>query len=123
MSGKRILIVDDEPYLIRSLSFVLRKEGYQVESAIDGLEALEKVKLIHPHLVFLDLHLPKMDGFEACKKIKSDPDLQQTYVILLTAKGQEADRKKGMAAGANEYLTKPFSPKDLVAHLRGIFSP
>ena len=123
MPGKRILIVDDEPYLIRSLSFVLKKEGYQIDSAIDGLEALEKIKSFHPNLVFLDLHLPKMDGFEVCKKIKSDPELQQTYVILLTAKGQEDDRKKGMAAGANEYLTKPFSPKELVAHLRGIFSP
>ena len=102
---------------------MLKKEGYQIDSAIDGLEALEKIKSFHPNLVFLDLHLPKMDGFEVCKKIKSDPELQQTYVILLTAKGQEDDRKKGMAAGANEYLTKPFSPKELVAHLRGIFSP
>ena len=101
MTERRILIADDEPYLIRSLSYILRKEGYQVDTAIDGLEALEMVRRLKPRLLFLDLQLPKIDGFEVCRQIKSDPQLQKTYIILLTAKGQDEDRRRGLAAGAN----------------------
>ncbi len=123
MPGKTILIADDEPYLIRSLSFVLKKEGYPVETAMDGLEALEKIRRLRPHLVFLDIQLPKMDGFEVCRQIRADPEIQSTYIIMLTAKGQDLDRQKGLAVGANEYLTKPFSPKELIQHLQGLLSP
>ena len=123
MSGKTILIADDEPYLIRSLSFVLKKEGYLVETAMDGLEALEKIRRLRPQLVFLDLQLPKMDGFEVCRQIKADTELCKTYIIMLTAKGQDLDRQKGLAVGANEYLTKPFSPKELIKHLQSLLSP
>ena len=123
MPGKTILIADDEPYLIRSLSFVLKKEGYLVETAMDGLEALEKIRRLRPQLVFLDLQLPKMDGFEVCQQIKADPELRETYIIMLTAKGQDLDRQKGLAVGANEYLTKPFSPKELIKHLQSLLSP
>lgn len=121
MAEKRILIVDDEPYLIRSLSFVLKKEGYEVDSASDGRDALEMTRRLHPDLIFLDLYLPRMTGFEVCQTIKGDPTLEKTYIILLTAKGQEDDRQKGMDAGANEYITKPFSPKEIVEHLRRLF--
>lgn len=121
ISRKKIMIVDDEPYVIRSLSFVLRKEGYQVETAINGLDALERLKSSKPDLLFLDLQLPLIDGFEVCRQIKSDPELQDIYIILLTAKGQDTDRTKGLSAGANEYLTKPFSPKELLARLRNLF--
>ena len=120
MPDKLILVVDDEPYLLRSLSFVLKKEGYQVESATDGLEALEKARRLRPRLIILDLQLPKMNGFEVCRQIKDDPELRETYIILLTAKGQDEDRKQGLAAGADEYLTKPFSPKELMKHLQKI---
>ena len=123
MPGKTILIADDEPYLIRSLSFVLKKEGYLVETAMDGLEALEKIRRLRPQLVFLDLQLPKMDGFEVCRQIKADTELRETYIIMLTAKGQDLDRQKGLAVGANEYLTKPFSPKELIKHLQSLLSP
>lgn len=121
MTDYRILIADDEPYLIRSLSFVLRKEGYQVEIAMDGLEALEMVRRLKPRLLFLDLQLPKMDGFEVCRQIKNNPELRDTYIILLTAKGQDEDRQKGLAVGADEYLTKPYSPKEIITHLRNLF--
>jgi len=123
LSGKTILIADDEPYLIRSLSFVLKKEGYLVETAMDGLAALEKIRRLRPQLVFLDLQLPKMDGFEVCRQIKADTELCKTYIIMLTAKGQDLDRQKGLAVGANEYLTKPFSPKELIKHLQSLLSP
>ena len=123
MPGKTILIADDEPYLIRSLSFVLKKEGYLVETAMDGLEALEKIRRLRPQLVFLDLQLPKMDGFEVCRQTRADTELCKTYIIMLTAKGQDLDRQKGLAVGANEYLTKPFSPKELIKHLQSLLSP
>jgi two-component system, OmpR family, alkaline phosphatase synthesis response regulator PhoP len=121
LTDLRILIADDEPYLVRSLTFVLRKEGYQVETAMDGLEALEMVRRLKPRLLFLDLQLPKMDGFEVCRQIKNNPELRDTYIILLTAKGQDKDRQKGLAVGADEYLTKPYSPKELLTHLRNLF--
>ncbi len=121
MTERRILIADDEPYLIRSLSYILRKEGYQVDTAMDGLEALEMVRRLKPRLLFLDLQLPKIDGFEVCRQIKSDPQLQKTYIILLTAKGQDEDRRRGLAAGADEYLKKPYSPKEVVMHLQDLF--
>lgn len=123
MPEKTILIADDEPYLIRSLSFVLKKEGYLVETAMDGLEALEKIKRLKPDLVFLDIQLPKMDGFEVCRQIRADPELGETYIIMLTAKGQDLDRQRGLAVGAHEYLTKPFSPKELIGHLRELLGP
>jgi two-component system alkaline phosphatase synthesis response regulator PhoP len=121
LAEKLIFIVDDEPYLIRSLSFVLKKEGYRVESASDGGEAVEKARRLSPDLIFLDLNLPGMNGYEVCKTIKNDPALSHTYLILLTAKGQEFERQKGIDAGANEYLTKPFSPREIVEHLRRLF--
>ena len=121
MPNKLILVADDEPYLDRSLSFVLKREGYQVEAAVDGPETLEKVRLLKPDLLFLDLQLPKMDGVEVCRRIKSDPELKKTYIIVLTAKGQSEDRSRAVAANSNEYMTKPFSPKDLVSHLRRLF--
>jgi len=123
LPGKTILIADDEPYLIRSLSFVLKKEGYLFEVAMDGLEALEKIRRLRPSLVFLDIQLPKMDGFEVCRQIKTDPELREIYIIMLTAKGQDLDRQRGLAVGANEYMTKPFSPKELIKHLQGLLSP
>ncbi len=121
MNNKLILIADDEPYLIRSLSFVLRREGFRVESASDGAEALDKVRQLKPDLLFLDLQLPKMSGFDVCREIKRDPGLRETYVIVLTAKGQDDDRQRALAQGPNEYMTKPFSPKELIEHLRSIF--
>jgi DNA-binding response OmpR family regulator len=115
-----ILVVDDEPYIQRSLAFVLRKEGFQVEVASDGEEGLRKAKELRPRLIFLDVMMPKINGFNACRAIKSDDSLKGSYVIMLTAKGQELDREQGLREGADEFMTKPFSPKEIVARVKSI---
>ncbi len=119
-SEKKILIVDDEPFILKSLTFVLKREGFHVESATDGLEAKEKIKQEKPDIVFLDIMMPKMNGMEVCEWLRKDPDLRNTYVIILTAKGQETDREKGFSIGADEYMTKPFSPSTVVKRIREI---
>ena len=118
MSEKKILVVDDEPFVIRSLTFVLKKEGYDVSSAADGEEAMAKVRESKPGLMFLDVMMPKKNGYEVCQEIKSDSGLSDIYVIMLTAKGQEADREKGLSLGADEFMTKPFSPARVVKRVR-----
>jgi DNA-binding response OmpR family regulator len=111
---RRILVVDDEPNVVRSLTFVLNKEGYNVSSAINGEEALLKIQEAKPSLMFLDVMMPKKNGYEVCKEVKSNSTLSDIHVIMLTAKGQEADREKGFDAGADEFMTKPFSLKTVV---------
>lgn len=115
-----VLIVDDDPYIQRSLSFVLRKEGFSVELASDGLEALAIAREVKPRIIFLDLMMPKLNGFKTCGAIKSDTDLRDSHVIILTAKGQEIDREMGLREGADEFMTKPFSPKEIVSKVRSI---
>ncbi len=115
-----ILIVDDDPYIQRSLSFVFRKEGFDVEVASNGEEALKKAKELKPKLIFLDLMMPKINGFDLCKRIKSDKELSDCYVMILTAKGQEIDKERGFSEGADDFITKPFSPKELVVKVRNI---
>ncbi len=115
-----ILIVDDEAYIQRSLSFVFKKEGFEVDIASDGEEGLRKAIEFKPRIIFLDVMMPKLNGFNACKKIKSDEALKDTYVIMLTGKGQEIDKEKGLREGADEFITKPFSPKEIVAKVKGI---
>ena len=107
---KKILVVDDEPNVIKSLTFVLSKEGYDVSSAVDGEEAIAKIRQSKPNLVFLDVMMPKKNGYEVCQDVKSDSRLSDIHIIMLTAKGQEADKEKGWNAGADEFMTKPFSP-------------
>ena len=118
MSEKRILVVDDEPHVIRSLTFVLKKEGYDVSSAPNGEEAMVKVRESKPNLMFLDVMMPKKNGYEVCQEVKSDPGLSDIYIIMLTAKGQESDREKGLRLGADEFMTKPFSPMKVVEKVR-----
>jgi DNA-binding response OmpR family regulator len=115
-----ILVVDDEPYIQRSLSFVFRKEGFEVEVASNGEEGMEKARALKPRIIFLDLAMPKFNGFNACRAIKSDETTKDCYVIILTGKGQEVDKERGFREGADEFLTKPFSPKDMVAKVKGI---
>ena len=107
---KKILVVDDEPNVIKSLTFVLSKEGYDVSSAADGEDAMTKIRQSKPNLVFLDVMMPKKNGYEVCQDVKSDSGLSDIHIIMLTAKGQEADREKGLSVGADEFMTKPFSP-------------
>lgn len=115
-----ILVADDEPYIQRSLSFVLRKEGFDVAVASNGEEALKMAKELRPKVIFLDLMMPKLNGFNTCRAIKSDSELKDSYVIILSAKGQELDKERGMKEGANDFMSKPFSPKEIVAKVRSI---
>jgi DNA-binding response OmpR family regulator len=115
---KKVLVVDDEPFILRSLSFVLRKERYEVIEARDGEEALEAIEQHRPDLVFLDVMMPRMSGFDVTRKVRATPELAETRIILLTAKGQDSDEEDGRRAGANDYMTKPFSPSKIVEKVR-----
>jgi len=119
-NGKRILVVDDEPNVIRSLNFVLSREGYEVSSAGNGEDGLAKIRQLKPNLVFLDVMMPKKNGYEVCQEVKKDSSLRDVHVIMLTAKGQEADREQGMEAGADEFMTKPFSPIEVLDKVKGL---
>ena len=120
MSRKKVLVVDDEPFICRSLSFVLRKDNYEVFEARNGEEALTAIRQHHPDLVFLDVMMPKLNGFEVTQQVRADPSLQGIRIILLTAKGQDTDRAVGAKAGADDYMTKPFSPTRILERAREI---
>jgi two-component system alkaline phosphatase synthesis response regulator PhoP len=115
-----ILIADDEPHIVRALSFVFTKEGYTVETASDGDAALEKIREMRPRVVFLDLIMPKKTGNEICGIIKRDEALRDIHVIILTCKGQELDRELSLSSGADGFITKPFSPKEVIARVRAV---
>jgi len=117
-NGKKILVVDDEPNVITSLTFVLKKEGYDVSSAVNGEDALARIQQSKPNLMFLDVMMPKKNGYEVCKEVKGNSSLSDIHIIMLTAKGQEADREKGLNAGADEFMAKPFSPKMVVEKVK-----
>ena len=117
---KKILICDDEPHILESVAYVARKEGYAVLTAENGEEALRLARAERPGLVLLDLNMPIKSGYQVCEEIKGDPETRGMYVIMLTAKGQDSDRAKGVAAGADEYITKPFSPRKLRQRLTEI---
>lgn len=115
-----ILVVDDEPYILRSLSFVLERQGYRVTTASNGEDALTKIRQLRPRLIFLDIMLPRKSGYEVCAEVKGDPQLAETHVVMLSAKGQQVDRERGMLGGADEYMTKPFSPREIVEYVQRI---
>jgi DNA-binding response OmpR family regulator len=108
-----ILVIDDEPYILRALSFLLEREGYRVVTAANGEDGLAMLRKIRPPLVILDVMMPRLNGYEVCERVKQDPSLAETYVIMLSAKGQVVDRQRGLLGGADEYMTKPFSPQHL----------
>jgi DNA-binding response OmpR family regulator len=114
VSNTTILIVDDEPLLVQALTFVLSREGYEISSAADGEEALQKIADNKPQIIFLDIMMPKKNGYQVCEIIKNIPELKDIYIIMLSAKGWEADKEKGLSLGADDYMTKPYSPKDAV---------
>ena len=121
MDNKTILVVDDEPFILRSLTFILKKEGYTVYSATNGKEAMSLIEKVgKPDLMFLDVMMPKMNGFEVCQLIQKDPKYKDIYIILLTARGQESDKDKGLALGADDYITKPFSPSKLIQKVKDV---
>ncbi len=115
---KRILIADDEANIVLSLEFLMRREGFDVDVAPDGQAALAAFALKAPDLVLLDVMLPKLNGFEVCRQIRSEPRWHGTKILMLTAKGRDTEISKGLGLGADVYMTKPFSTKDLVSEVR-----
>ncbi|MDD5286653.1 MAG: response regulator [Desulfuromonadaceae bacterium] len=114
MRKKKILAVDDEPNILMSIEFILEMEGYEVHTARDGDEALEVAERIRPDLILLDINMPRKDGYEVCRILREREDMAGTKLIMLTAKGQTLEKKKGLEVGADEYVTKPFSADELL---------
>ena len=119
--AKKILAVDDEKHILRLVQINLEKAGYEVVTGTNGREALEMVRSEKPELVVMDVMMPEMDGFEALKQLKADPDTADIPVIMLTAKAQDADVFHGWQSGADLYLTKPFNPMELLTFVKRIF--
>jgi DNA-binding response OmpR family regulator len=113
-----ILIADDEPNIVVSLEYLMQREGYAVSVARDGEEALAAIRRDQPALVLLDVMMPKKSGFEVCQEVRADEALRHTLILMLTAKGRETDVAKGLGSGADAYMTKPFSTKELVQKVR-----
>jgi DNA-binding response OmpR family regulator len=120
MAKGRILVVDDEVYIVHILDFSLGMEGYEVITALDGEQALEKARAEHPDLIVLDVMMPKLDGYETCRILKGDDATRNIPIILLSAKGRNADQKVGFDVGADDYITKPFSPRKLVERINAL---
>ncbi len=118
--SRRILIVDDEPNIVTSLEFLMRKSDYEVLVARNGVEALRFAESFRPDLVLLDVMMPQRSGFEVCQKIRENPALRDVKIIMLTAKGRDVEKEKGLDLGANAYVTKPFSTKELMNTVRGL---
>jgi DNA-binding response OmpR family regulator len=116
----KILVVDDEPEAVELIEFNLKQAGFEVLTAADGAEALRKARSASPSLVVLDLMLPEIDGLEVCKMLRRDPQTKGLPIVMVTAKAAELDRILGLELGADDYLTKPFSPRELVLRIRKI---
>ena len=114
MKAKKILIVDDEPNILISLEFLMKREGYEVVLARDGQEAIDAIARERPDLVLLDVMMPVKSGFDVCHEVRSGETARDTIIVMLTAKGRDTDIAKGMALGADAYMTKPFSTRELV---------
>jgi DNA-binding response OmpR family regulator len=116
--GKRVLIADDEPNIVASLEFLMEQAGFEVRVAANGEQALELAASFRPDLVLLDIMLPKKSGYEVCQRLKSDPATRDIKVVMVTAKGREVEVAKGVELGADAYVVKPFSTRELVAKVR-----
>jgi len=115
-----ILIADDEPNIVISLEYLLQREGYQVLVARDGQEALDAVALMAPDLVLLDIMLPRLSGFDVCREIRANPAWNRMRIVMLTAKGRDVEASQGLAFGADAYITKPFSTRELLAQIAAL---
>lgn len=116
----KILIADDEPNIVISLEFLMKKEGFEVDVAHDGEETLAKVASFQPDLLLLDIMMPRKSGFEVCESLRADPSHGGLLIVMLTAKGRDTEIAKGLAIGADAYITKPFSTKDLVSKVKSL---
>ena len=112
---KKVLIADDEPNIVVSLEFLMKQRGYEVRVAANGEDALRAVGEFGPDLILLDVMMPRMNGYDVCQKVRENPAWQHIRIIMLSAKGRDVEMNKGIAVGADAYVTKPFSTKDLIA--------
>jgi phosphate regulon transcriptional regulator PhoB len=117
---KRIQIIEDDKDIVELVRYNLANEGYEVQASADGISGLAQLRKSPPDLLMLDLMLPKMPGLEICKEIRRDPSLNRLPILMLTARGEEADRVIGLEMGADDYVTKPFSPRELVARVKAL---
>ena len=117
---KTVLVVEDEPNIVLSLEYVIKKAGYEVHVARDGEEALKAVEEAAPDLILLDVMIPKRDGYDVCQTIRANPAWNDVNIIMLTARGREVEREKGLALGADAYITKPFSTRELTDRLKRV---
>ena len=115
--SRSVLVVDDEPNIVLSLEFIMRQAGFEVRVARDGDEALGAIEASPPDLVLLDVMMPKRDGYDVCQTIRANPAWKAIHIIMLTAKGRDIEREKGMALGADDYITKPFSTREVIARV------
>ena len=120
--ARSVLVVDDEPNIVLSLEFLMRQAGYAVRVARDGEAALDAVKADPPELILLDVMMPKRDGFDVCQTIRANPEWNSVKIVLLTAKGRDIEREKGMALGADDYITKPFSTREVVQRVKQLLA-
>ena len=118
--AKKVLIVDDEANIVAALDYLLRRSGYDVSIAATGDEALRQVEALVPDLVLLDVMMPHKSGYEVCRRIRERPEWSAVKIVMLSAKGREAEVTKGISLGADLYVTKPFSNAELVARIRGL---
>ena len=118
--SKKILIADDEPSIVAAVEFLLQRSGYEVHVARDGDEALKLVEATHPDLVLLDVMMPLKSGYDVCKRIRERSDWRHIKIIMLSAKGRDAEVSKGLSMGADVYVTKPFSTRELMATIKGL---
>jgi two-component system, OmpR family, alkaline phosphatase synthesis response regulator PhoP len=117
-----VLIVDDEPNILLSLQFVMKKAGYDVRTASDGEQALAEIGRAQPSVILLDVMMPKLDGFTVCERIRATPEWRDVRIIMLTARGRDVERQKGLALGADDYITKPFSTKDATDRVAAVLA-
>lgn len=115
MKNHSVLVVDDEPSIVISLEYLLTQAGYEVHTASDGQQALDAASALRPRLVLLDVMMPVMNGFEVCRRIRDDPALAGTRILMLTAKGRDVEISQGLGLGADAYITKPFATRELMA--------
>jgi len=120
--ARKVLIVDDEPNIVTALEFLFRRSGYDVRQAVNGAEALEQVEAYRPDVVLMDVMMPVKSGYEVCQKMRERPDLAHIKIVMLSAKGSEAEVNKGLSLGADLYITKPFSTQELVATIDRLFA-
>ena len=120
LKTEKIVVIEDEDDILEVIAYNLKREGYEVVTSTSGEDGLEKIEKSSPHLVVLDLMLPEIDGIELCRKLKSDPLTRAIPVIMVTAKGEESDVVLGLGVGADDYITKPFSPRELVARVKAV---